>query len=494
MCLPAREPTTNLTVNILISEEDDRRLLPIGAELMRTAQILAGHTTGELVVLTEEDNVDERSGAVTATLQPGTGYTVTADAAQSQAAILVSDDEMPETPTGVGANGKVEYALNVYDTLEYPIYPLTPTKLEPYTPTVRPKVWWTPSRHAFRYEVLLDVLDCPNFHNDFIPTRCSKIRNSTTQVVNNDGVTALHTSPAYIPESQYSILTQTRVQVRAVDRHGNESALSEPAYMIPTYERPTGVTMGGGIAYMLAFTSPLFGYFNIPEIVNGSAQYGYSTCENLYPSGLDRAWTTNEIVASVENWEAIKYDAGKSMFRFNRIGPPAEDSCQEGGGIRPPPDVTEIKFGNDDRWQRFRCYKLSDGCYRNAKYITSTVVSGLVPIGGIHQLAVGHVMMRLEPNNAASWTSTAETHQTGCSYLEHIVTHEIMHDFGIGAPLFNLDMHRLSHPSLESDSVGSTMLAGHAKYCEPYPYDIAAVMAIYQHFDSAFTNRNRELD
>ena len=486
----SRAPTTNLTVNILLSEEDDRRLLPVGAELMHTAEIRAGRTTGELVVLTEEDNVDERSGTVTATVRPGTGYTVTSDAAQSQAEIQVSDDEMPETPTGVGANGKVEYAFLVWDSLDYRNHAVTPPDLNPYTPTVLPQVWWAPSKHAHRYQVIINREDCGNSLTDLNPVTCQMVSPDRPTIVETKGGGILQSSPVSIPKGSYELSLLYAVRVRALDIEGNMSAPSEPVYMLPLHQRPKELQLVGRRAYFQVATASLFGYFHVAEFVNGKIPYQFTVCENTIPSNLNSARTVREIDGAIKTWHAIEQSFGKSLLHLTTLSTPPSGGCPESDYLRREIEVEEVRFADEDHWRAFSCFPQADGCYRTWSHILGKY--GQDQSGGSAKLIPminGRMLLRSVPEHVDSWTNTAQTHQNDCTALEHVVAHEFIHASGIGFPDFN-NLSRLTHPFLETNSLGSTVAEGHIKYCQPYPHDMVAVMAIHQHFNSALTIRD----
>ena len=485
--------TTGLTVNILLFQEKGRQLLPIDASMMRTATIRSPGTAGELLVLTQEDNLDEMSGNITAILQPGTGYTVTADADRAQAVIRVNDDEMPGTPTNVGANGKVEYAFAVWDSFDYRDHTVTPTDLEPYTPTVLPQVWWAPSKYAYRYQVLINRENCGNSRNDLVPVTCRMVDPDDPTIVERKGGAIIQSSPVSIPKGSYELSLLYAVRVRALDIEGNMSAPSEPVYMLPLHQRPKELQLVPQTVYFQVATASLFAYFPVAEFVDGKIPYSFTVCQNTIPSNLNNARIVGDIERALKTWHAIEQSFGKSLLHvISRSTPPA-GACPESEDMGRDIPVEEVRFGDTDDWRAFSCFPEADGCYRTWSHTLgdlgqdeSAGSAKLIP------LINGRILLRSVPKHVDSWTSRAQTHQNGCTALEHVVAHEFVHGLGIGFPDFD-NLSRLTHPYLESNSLGSTVAEGHIKYCRPYPHDMVAVMAIHQHFNSALTIRDLDM-
>ena len=83
-------PTTDLTVSVNVSETED----VLSGTPDATVTINANETTATLTVATDDDNVAEEAGVVTAQVQVGTGYTV---GAPSSASVTVNDNDGPGT-------------------------------------------------------------------------------------------------------------------------------------------------------------------------------------------------------------------------------------------------------------------------------------------------------------------------------------------------------------------------------------------------------------
>ena len=87
-------PSSPITVNVGVSETGD-----FGASGSATVQVSGASTT--YTVTTTNDNADEPDGSVTATLQTGSGYTVSSS--QGAATVAVSDDDVPEVSITAGS-------------------------------------------------------------------------------------------------------------------------------------------------------------------------------------------------------------------------------------------------------------------------------------------------------------------------------------------------------------------------------------------------------
>ena len=85
-------PATSLFVNVSV---DDGVGDFISGPAPQMVTIPAGGTSATLTVPTLDDSVNEADGMITATIAPGTGYTVAAPPAH-RAAVAVSDDDTPE--------------------------------------------------------------------------------------------------------------------------------------------------------------------------------------------------------------------------------------------------------------------------------------------------------------------------------------------------------------------------------------------------------------
>ena len=89
-------PTTAITVNVNITQTGD----VISGTPPSTITISANDSTATLTVATDDDNVDEEAGTITAQLQTGTGYTA---GDPSSATVTVNDNDLPPNSPATGA-------------------------------------------------------------------------------------------------------------------------------------------------------------------------------------------------------------------------------------------------------------------------------------------------------------------------------------------------------------------------------------------------------
>ena len=87
-------PSSDLTVNLTVSEAAGSDFVAAADEGSKTATISSGSTTASYSVTTQSDRVDEPNGSVTVTVGTGTGYTV---GTTSSAMVTVNDDD-PTAP------------------------------------------------------------------------------------------------------------------------------------------------------------------------------------------------------------------------------------------------------------------------------------------------------------------------------------------------------------------------------------------------------------
>ncbi len=82
-------PAANLTITVTVTDSGNF----IASPAPTTVTIAASDTTATLTVPTTDDNTDEVTGMITATVEIGTGYTV--DATNNSASVTVNDDDEP---------------------------------------------------------------------------------------------------------------------------------------------------------------------------------------------------------------------------------------------------------------------------------------------------------------------------------------------------------------------------------------------------------------
>ena len=105
-------PTTAITVSVSVTEDGD----VISGTLPSSVTINANESTATLTVSTDDDNVGEINGIVTAEVATGTGYTV---GRSSSASVTVQDDDLSETTIVVGTTPVTE-GTDVVFTIIFP--------------------------------------------------------------------------------------------------------------------------------------------------------------------------------------------------------------------------------------------------------------------------------------------------------------------------------------------------------------------------------------
>ena len=105
-------PTANLTVNLTVADVAGSDFVAGSDEGNKSVIITAGQTTATYTVDTVDDGTNEASGAVTVTVETGTGYSV---GTPSAAGVTVNDDDAPELSitggAGVAEGGTASYTI-----------------------------------------------------------------------------------------------------------------------------------------------------------------------------------------------------------------------------------------------------------------------------------------------------------------------------------------------------------------------------------------------
>ena len=106
-------PAVDLTVSLTVADDGASDFLAQGDEGKKTVTISANQTSTDLTVSTQNDNVDETDGSVTATVQAASGYTPS-DTSGSASVAVSDDDDPPPTPVvSVFAGADVDEGGNV---------------------------------------------------------------------------------------------------------------------------------------------------------------------------------------------------------------------------------------------------------------------------------------------------------------------------------------------------------------------------------------------
>ena len=96
----ATAPSSNLTVNLTVSDASGSDFLASGDEGSKTVTIQANQTTATYSVTTQSDTTDEASGSITVALATGTGYAL---GTPNSATVTVNDDDEPSVSISGGS-------------------------------------------------------------------------------------------------------------------------------------------------------------------------------------------------------------------------------------------------------------------------------------------------------------------------------------------------------------------------------------------------------
>ncbi len=118
-----RAADTPITVSLTVLETAGSDYVPSGNEGSQTVTILATETKATLTVATDNDNVDEPNGSVTATLAGGDGYTV-ASSPNNAATVQVADNDEAVRPmvSVKDATGREGETMNFEVSLSRPFH------------------------------------------------------------------------------------------------------------------------------------------------------------------------------------------------------------------------------------------------------------------------------------------------------------------------------------------------------------------------------------
>ena len=95
----SRTVTTDLTVNLTITEAAGSNFIASNNKGMKTVDIPASSRSMTYTIATADDNTDEPNGSVTVTVANGAGYTV---GSPSQASVTVNDNDVPPPAKPMG--------------------------------------------------------------------------------------------------------------------------------------------------------------------------------------------------------------------------------------------------------------------------------------------------------------------------------------------------------------------------------------------------------
>ena len=237
--------------------------------------------------------------------------------------------------------------------------------------------------------------------------------------------------------------TLYRVQVRAVN-NGLHSRWSDAAFAYPTSSPPDGPVA----------TIPYFGHWD-------SKEFRYAICDDTIASfspGNVSQWIS-DIEKGVSAWqETVKWEANsQNIIRVNRV---TGHTCR----TIPSSTQSEVRFV-DRRVILTRCFGFLD--WFSAGTTHACMRSPTMTNAAETTIDLAHIYL----HNGHAWNPGVDLNSsTPCSKLSVWMTHESGHAFGLGG-LPN--RHATVDKSIMQSSVP-------AIYCKPQPYDVVAIMALYQ--------------
>ena len=262
-----------------------------------------------------------------------------------------------------------------------------------------------------------------------------------------------------------------RVEVRVVIVDSSEWSDFVVAY--PTSSPPQPTEGPGGAITELSppriLTAPLYGYQ--AKNAKGSHEFSYVVCEDTIPASVTTAAGSKsrviaDIKAAVGRWdEAVRWSTGRVNILATR---PLPDSTPCIDPFSISPSNNQIMFVTSQAMSVARCINMQVACWRSPTWSERAILKNFLAGEGLPAIDPGAVF--LWDSLGAGWYGTQGS---GCRVLRTQVVHEVGHAFGIGWPVL-----ALNHPINEMHSIMSERRD--TQHCEPQPYDTVATMANYQ--------------
>ena len=462
---------SNLTVHLKITEEPDQAWLSATSTLIRhpdgywqrRVNIPANESTGDFMLPIAQDSLDEQDGNITVEVLSNPSYQVGDTDFLSFVPIL--DDDVLLPPSQVYANGHV-----VDGTVS---------------------IWWKPSAGATNYDLRYALETCPHSSRDQesvctpeTPATVSELTATSKELTAGSS----QNDQLAISNGAYSSSDPTgvyRLEVRAINEIGIKSEWSTPAFIYPTTTPPVAVKTDRVVGSQLPqiATAHLYGY----QLNN---TFTFVVCDGTIPTG-ERSVNLNALgmKKAIKAWEtAVLKDTETSLISTNElIGSLTEDACKPPDLSRPiiPEGHNAVMFLDDDAMKKARCGKDSTytqhhprSCWRSRSQL-STVHNQLNgTLTTLSPITAGTIILRNAPvPNGDSRNWNAPGHKASCIAAQHAITHEVGHAFGMGNVSLGLVEQ---HPRNSTLSIMSDGPIHQTTYCKPQPYDVVALMALYQ--------------
>ncbi len=445
----APAPTADLAVLVSITETGS--FIRPGESLARTITIRTGETTADFTVQTVDDDEDEHNGDITVEVRrDDTKYAL---GNPFVAVVRVSDDDQPDPPAELRANGNLDSDGDV---------------------TLR----WKPIQGASGYGVRYTEERCDS------RGICDTYRSWRTPTEEDLTITDQTISGESVKQANLGGLSEDtlyRIQVRSTIVSDSFWSHDDFALVFPT-DSPLGDRT--------VATAPFHGHQ--PENVRGSHEFRYVTCTGTVSTELETpdrnaAAIARDIENAIEKWEStvVWESGGNNIVTATSYRPAGGENCTH--PLIPIPffnflaeipsgdDRFEVKFVSDERIEA-ACDPTDDretpipGCWLSASWLSP----------GIDQITKGTILIN-ESLGGAHWNAQIAGADS-CTRLHELVIHEAGHAFGIGKtvaeviPRIKFDFNR--HPFNTEHSVMS--YEDPHRDCEPQAYDIVALMALYQ--------------
>ncbi len=422
-----RAPTSDLAVRVRIAETGS--FIRPGESLARSIIVRAGETIADFTVRTMDDTKAEQNADITVeVVRDDTRYTL---GNPFVAVVRVADDDKPDSPTELRANGDLDSDGNV---------------------TLR----WKPVPGATRYNVHYAVETCRRY----TVTVAGRER-QRAKCTPGPWSRPIAADAAEVTLGGLTKNTLYRVEVQAVI--ANASDWSDFAFVFPT-DSPLG--HGTDVA-----TAPFHGYQG--KNARGSHEFRYVLCTDSIPAGL--TMNPQDMKDAVEEWEdAVTWDGGggANIIKTEDYALPAGESCDT--SPIPPKGRFEVKFASETMIKN-ACDPLAilgpgtPACWRSRSWTRI----------GVDLIESGSIILNAG-RSASEWWNVGVA-GGGCTRLHETIVHEVGHAFGIGNAIVNplvLQFDYNRHPV--NDTLAIMSYANLGDYCQPQSYDIVNLMALYQ--------------
>ena len=393
-----------------------------------------GVASGQVLVHTQPDKVDEDPGKVTVTVLPSVQSTARYSVGTPvSASVIVADDDAPKPPTDVRVNGRI-------------IGGKIAARWSHVPRSITYKVWYAPCA------------------DDGCPTQPTWTEPTDLQLKG----AATKEATFSLPSGSDKKLYQIAVQAVNSDALNPSSSRSDFAAVYPTSSSFTDDRLAG---LTTVATAPFHGYLPLNSV--GSHEFRYVLCTETIPSYITEV-SHQDMKDAVATWPAaVKWkrtgghniisatsyslEDGKKCGRFPRNIPKP--------GVYPPPGRFEIRFVSSS-FIGFTCTP-TPACWRSASWGLDLGKDALARAITIDRIKSGTIFI----NSGLGEDHWQFDMTAGCKRLFETIVHEAGHAYGIGrAPD--------DHPDNPTDSVMSNKSPG--AHCGPGVYDAVALMALYQ--------------